>query len=34
MKMKSSNDGEITLSFTGKGKSCPSREFLTLQVFF
>ena len=34
VKMKSSNNGEITLSFTGIGKSCPSREFLTLQVFF
>ena len=32
--MKSSNNGEITLSFTGKGKSCPSREFLTLQYSF
>ena len=32
--MKSSINGEITLSFTGKGKSCPSREFLTLQYSF
>ena len=34
VKIKSSNNGEITLWFTGKGKSCPSREILTLQVFF
>ena len=32
MKIKSSRNGEITLSFTDIGKSCPSSEFLTLQI--
>ena len=29
--IKSSRNGEITLSFTGISKSCPSRKFLTSQ---
>ena len=29
VRMKPSRNGEITLSFTDVGKSCPSREFLT-----
>ena len=32
VKIKSSRNGEITLSFTDKNKSCPSREFLTSQI--
>ena len=32
MKIKSSLIGEITLSFTDASKSCPSRNFLTLQT--
>ena len=32
VKMKSSQYGEITLSFTDIGKSCPSRQFLALQI--
>ena len=32
MKIKSSQNGEITLSFTDKGKSSPCRELLTLQI--
>ena len=33
MKIKSSGNGEITLSITDIGKSCTSREFLARQVF-
>ena len=32
VKIKSSQNGEITLSFSIIGKSCPSRKFLTLQI--
>ena len=32
MKIKSSRNGEIILSFTDMGKSCPSPEFKTLQI--
>ena len=33
VKIKSrSRNGEIPLSFTDAGKSCPSREFLTRQI--
>ena len=32
VKIKSSRNGEITLSCTDIGKSCPSRQFLTLQI--
>ena len=32
VKMKSSRNGEITLSFTDIGKSCPSWEYLTSQI--
>ena len=32
VKIKSMRNGEITLSFTDIGKSCPSSEFLTLQI--
>ena len=32
MKIKSSRNGEITLSFTDIGKSCPSRKFLASQI--
>ena len=32
MNLKSSRNGEITLSFTDAGKSCPSREFLIWQI--
>ena len=31
-KIKPSRNLEITLSFTDIGKSCPSRDFLTLQI--
>ena len=31
-KIKPSQNGEITLSFTGVGISCPSCEFLTSQI--
>ena len=34
VKIKSSRNGEITLSFTDKGKSCRSRKFLTSQMSF
>ena len=33
MKIKSSRNGEIILSFTDIGKSCPSRDFLTTQIW-
>ena len=33
MKIIPSGNGEITLSFTDVGKSCPSLEFLTSQIF-
>ena len=32
MKIKSLRNSEITLSFTDIGQSCPSHEFLTLQI--
>ena len=32
VKIKSSRNGEITLSFTDKVKSCPSRDFLASQI--
>ena len=32
VKIESSRNGEITMSFTDVGKSCPSREFLTSQM--
>ena len=32
VKMKSSRNGEIILSFTDIGKSCPSRKFLLSKV--
>ena len=32
VKIKSSRNGEIILSFTDLGKSFPSREFLTSQI--
>ena len=32
MKVKSSRNGKIILSFTDIGKSCPSREFLASQI--
>ena len=32
VKIKPSQNGEITLSFTNIGKSCPSREFLMSQM--
>ena len=32
--MKFSRNGEITLPFTGVGKSCTSREFLTAHMSF
>ena len=32
LKIKSSQNCEITLSFTDIEKSCPSREFLALQI--
>ena len=32
LKIKPSRNSEITLSFTDGGKSCPCREFLTLQI--
>ena len=32
VKIKSSRNGEITLSFTDIGKSCPSCEYLTPQI--
>ena len=32
LKIESSQNGEITPSFTDIGKSCPSREFLTSQI--
>ena len=32
MKTKSTRNGEITLSFTDIGKSCPGRKFLTSQI--
>ena len=31
-KIKSSRNGEVTLSFTDEGKSCPNRDILTLQI--
>ena len=33
MKIKSSQNGEITLLFTDIGKSCPSHKFLTSQIY-
>ena len=32
VKIKSSRNGEVTLSFTDEGKSCHSREFFTSQI--
>ena len=32
MKLKSSQNGEITLLLTDVGKSCPSHKFLTSQI--
>ena len=32
VRIKSSQNGEITLSFTDMCKSCPSREFLASQI--
>ena len=32
VKLKPSQNGEITLSLTDVGKSCPSRDFLTSQM--
>ena len=32
--IKPSGNGEITLSFTDVGKSCPNHEFVTLQICF
>ena len=32
MKINPRQNGRITLSFTEIGKSCPSGEFLTLQI--
>ena len=32
VKIKSSRNGEITLSFVNMTKSCPSHEFLTSQI--
>ena len=32
LKIKSSRNGKITLSFTDYGKSCPSRDFLAPQI--
>ena len=32
MKIKPSRSGEITLSFTDVGESCPSPEFLMWQI--
>ena len=32
MKIRSSRNGEITLTFTDEGKSCHSRDFLTSQI--
>ena len=34
MKIRESRNGEITLSFTDIGKSCPSCYFLTFQICF
>ena len=34
VKIKSSRNGEITLSFTDEGKSCHSREFLLHKYVF
>ena len=34
MKIKSSKNGEITLSFTDIVKSCPSRDILASQVCY
>ena len=34
MKIKSSHTGEITLSFSDIGKSCPCRRFLMAQICF
>ena len=33
MKIKSSQNSEITLSFTDLGKPCPSREILTSKIW-
>ena len=32
MKIKTSQNGQVTLSFTYVGKSCPSHEFLTRKM--
>ena len=32
MKIKSSQNGDITLSFVNMTKSCPSREFIMSQI--
>ena len=32
VEIKPSRNGNITLSFTDVGKSCPSREFFTSQI--
>ena len=34
VKIKSSRNGEITLSFTDIGKSCPSRDFYVANMSF
>ena len=34
VKMKSSQNGEITLSFTDMVKSCPSHELIALQICY
>ena len=34
VKLKPSRNGEITLSFTDVGKSCPRSKFLIPQIFF
>ena len=34
VKIKSSRNGEITLSFTDEGKSCHTREFLRCEFVF
>ena len=33
MKIKFSGNGKFTLSFVGVAKSCPSREFKTLEIY-
>ena len=33
MRMKPLRNGEITLSFTDKGKTCPSHNFIASQIY-